>query len=48
MSGKGPFGDETPGGILATLRESGWTEKDLEADPYLSDLLDGERRANGS
>lgn len=45
MSGKGPFGGETPGGILATLRESGWTEEDLKADPYLAELVDEESRS---
>lgn len=44
MSRPGPFGDETPGGILATLREAGWTEEDLKADPYLAELVDEESK----
>lgn len=32
--------EETPAGILATLRASGWTQEDLEAVPRLRELLD--------
>lgn len=37
--------DESPAEILGTLRNSGWTNEDLEAVPMLAALLDEETRS---